>query len=86
MKEEIQDLTIDVGCGREAVFSVCDDHFVTVKFRDNVKGIAPMNISNTPYLLVQALYEFKKMNKNFKPTCLIYQGRDFAIYYFERIL
>ena len=86
MNTEIKDLIVEVGCGREAIFTVKDLHFVTVKFRDNLKGIAPMDINSKPDLLVKALCEFKKVNENFKPSSLIYQGRDFVIYYFERIL
>lgn len=86
MNTEITEASVYVGCGRIAVFTVKDNRYVTIKFRDDQKGIAPMNINKTPNLLVRALYEFKKINDNFKPTCLLYQGPDFAIYYFERIL
>ena len=86
MKTEIRDFEVFVGCGRVAYFTVKDGHFVTVKFKDSQKGIAPMSISATPDLLVKALIEFKKKNEDFKPTCLLYQGPDFVVYYFERIL
>ena len=86
MKTEIRDFEVFVGCGRIASFTVEGGHFVTVKFKDSQKGIAPMSISTTPDLIVKALVEFQKENENFKPTCLLYQGPDFAVYYFERIL
>jgi hypothetical protein len=86
MKTEICDLKVLVGCGRTAYFTVKGEHFVTVKFRDEQKGMAPMSISATPDLLVKALIEFQKENEDFKPACLLYQGPDFAIYYFERVL
>ena len=86
MNHEIIEASIHVGCGRIAVFTVKDNRYVTVKFRDDQKGIAPMDINKTPNLLVRALHEFGEINKNFKPTCLLYQGPDFAVYYFERIL
>ena len=86
MKTEIHDFEVFVGCGRIASFTVSNGHFVTVKFKDSKRGIAPMCINETPDLLVKALSEFKKENEDFKPTCLLYQGPDFAVYYFERIL
>ena len=86
MNTEIIEASVYVGCGRIAVFTVKDNCYVTLKFKDDQKGVAPMNINKTPNLLVRALYEFKKINDNFRPTCLLYQGPDFAIYYFERIL
>jgi hypothetical protein len=86
MNTEISEASIYVGCGRIAVFTVKDNCYVTLKFRDDQKGVAPMDINKTPDLLVRALHEFKKINENFKPTCLLYQGPDFAVYYFERIL
>lgn len=86
MNTEIIEASVYVGCGRIAVFTVKDNCYVTLKFRDDQKGVAPMDINKTPDLLVRALHEFKKINESFKPTCLLYQGPDFAIYYFERIL
>ena len=86
MNTEIQDFEVFVGCGRVASFTVRDSHYVTVKFKDSQKGIVPMSICITPDLLVKALIEFGKENMDFKPTCLLYQGPDFVIYYFERVL
>ncbi len=83
MISELRDLTIDVGFGRVAHITVEDKHIVMIKFQ---KGIAPISIANSPDLLINALSQFKKQNENFKPTCLLYQGPDFVVYYFERIL
>ncbi len=83
MISELHDLTVDVGFGRVARITVEDEHLVIIKFQ---KGIAPISIASSPDLLIIALSEFKKQNDNFKPTCLLYQGPDFVVYYFERIL
>ena len=86
MEKEIHDFEVFVGRGRIVSFTVKDGHFVTAKFKNDhgQQDLPPMYF--TPDLLVKALSEFKKEYENFKPTCLLYQGTDFVIYYFERIL
>lgn len=81
---ELHDLEVFVGCGRTAYFTV-SENIITLKFRDNVKGIAPMSIKTHPNLLVKALQGFFNENGNFK-LHLLYQGEDFAVYLCERIL
>ena len=84
MGTEIKDFEVYVGHGITAFFSVENDCFLTINFRDRT-GVAQMPIQS-PELIVKALSEFKKKHVCFKPTCLLYQGPDFAVYYFEIIL
>ena len=64
MNTEISEASIYVGCGRIAVFTVKDNCYVTLKFRDDQKGVAPMDINKTPDLLVRALENKRKFQTN----------------------
>ena len=81
MFSELKELSVCLDDEHTAYFTV-KGLLVTVKFRDSTG--APIKIESD--LFENALLEFKKENKDFKPRCLMYPGPDWVTYEYERIL